>query len=140
MASFATREQVAGLWRPLKPAEEIVVDNQLAKASRLVRRLVPDVDARIAADTLDAEVVGDVVVDMVLRVMRNPEGMRSEEIDGYSYTRDTALSAGALYLSDDELALLKAPAGSAFSVRLNPETPTESTIRAAQANQARWCL
>ncbi len=50
--------------------------------------------------------LASVIEDMALRVARNPDGKKSEAIDDYSWTLDSRVSAGLLYLSDDELALL----------------------------------
>lgn len=43
---------------------------------------------------------------MVLRVLSNPEGKLEERQDDYQYRLDSAVSSGALYLSDAELARL----------------------------------
>ena len=40
---------------------------------------------------------------MVLRVLRNPNGVRQESIDDYTWIRDNAVSAGLLYVADDEV-------------------------------------
>lgn len=53
---------------------------------------------------------------MVLRVLLNPEGKRSETIDDYSYTIDSARSAGELYLTEYELDTLRPIRTSAFSI------------------------
>jgi hypothetical protein len=53
---------------------------------------------------------------MVMRVLLNPNGLRSETIDDYSYTIDTARSAGELYLTDNEIAMLRPIRTSAFSI------------------------
>lgn len=53
---------------------------------------------------------------MVLRVLQNPEGKRSETIDDYSYTIDTARSAGELYMTEREIATLTPIRTSAFSI------------------------
>jgi hypothetical protein len=43
---------------------------------------------------------------MVLRVLNNPDGKLQEQIDDYSWRRDSAVSTGLLYLSDAEDALI----------------------------------
>jgi hypothetical protein len=53
---------------------------------------------------------------MVLRVLRNPDGKRSEQIDDYSYTIDSARSAGELYLTAAELDTLRPIRTAAFSI------------------------
>lgn len=74
--------------------------------------------ARLTAATLDEADVIDVVTSMALRVLGNPQGKRQEAIDDYSWTRDSAVSAGLLYVTSDELASLAAPGGRTNSVRL----------------------
>jgi hypothetical protein len=53
---------------------------------------------------------------MVLRVLLNPEGKRSEAIDDYSYTIDSSRSTGELYMTDNELAMLRPPRTTSFSI------------------------
>ena len=106
MAALATVADVEARWRSLSASEETVATALLDDASAIVRSRVSDVDDRIAdSDVYEALVVG-IVAGMVLRVIRNPEGKRSETIDDYSYTRDDATKSGLLYLSDEEAALL----------------------------------
>lgn len=72
MSDLATPEALEKAWRPLTAAERIRAEYYLSKASRRVRRRWPDVDARLAAQTLDNEDVEDVVVQMVLAVLDGP--------------------------------------------------------------------
>lgn len=53
---------------------------------------------------------------MVLRVLKNPDGKRSETIDDYSYTIDQARSAGELYMTENEIDTLTPVRTSAFSI------------------------
>jgi len=53
---------------------------------------------------------------MVLRVLKNPDGLRSATIDDYSYTVDQARSAGELYLTENEIDTLTPVRTSAFSI------------------------
>lgn len=66
------------------------------------------------ADRLDAtppnlvfkSLVVQTLCAMVLRVLSNPSGKLEERQDDYQYRLDSAVSSGALYLSDAELARL----------------------------------
>ena len=69
--------------------------------------------------TAPTPVATGVCCAMVLRVLQNPAGKRSETIDDYSYTIDSARSAGELYLTSAELDTLRPIRTSAFSI-----TPT----------------
>lgn len=98
------------------------IDGQLDKLIAKATMLLPTacIDARIAAASLDAAVVASVIEDMVVRVAKNPGGRRQFSIDDFSAMIDTALSSGALYLSDDERARLCPPSrpGRVGSVRI----------------------
>lgn len=100
--------------------QERVAETRLADALAELRAKVTSLDARVDDGTLDQSVVSRVQVDMVLRLIRNPEGKRQESIDDYSWTRDQALSDGQLYVTANELALLAPPRRSRLwrSVRL----------------------
>jgi hypothetical protein len=53
---------------------------------------------------------------MVLRVLRNPNGLRQESIDDYSYTVDSSRSAGEIYLTEAEVDELRPPRTTAFTI------------------------
>jgi len=107
MPNPATPADVVARWRPLSAQETINAQTFLDDAWRMLKRRAAavdfDLETEMAADVdLTAEVVR-VLVTAVLRVMKNPDGKRQESIDDYSWTRDQAVSAGLLYLSDDEV-------------------------------------
>jgi hypothetical protein len=72
MSDLATQDVLEKAWRPLTAAERPRAEYYLGKASRRIRRRWPDVDDRMAAQTLDSEDVEDVVVQMVLAVLDGP--------------------------------------------------------------------
>jgi hypothetical protein len=110
MVDLATQDDVESLWRPLTRDEAQGIDGMLRFASGIVRVRVPSVDARITEGTLDRQLVADVVASMVLRAIRNPTGVRTETVGPVSYTVDSNVAAGYLYLDPAELALLVPPA------------------------------
>lgn len=110
-------EDVEGRWRALTESERTVARNVMADAWMLLLGRDATIEARLADATLAPERVRFVLSSMVLRVLKNPDGKRQESVDDYSYTRDQSLSAGALYVSNDELALLAAPTTSGRSRR-----------------------
>jgi hypothetical protein len=101
---YVRPEDSAGGWRPLTATEEATAPFLIEEASILLRVLVP------ALESLDEALTRFVVVRMIRRVMKNPEGyrVRNESIDDYSDggTIDSALSTGELYVSEQELAWL----------------------------------
>jgi hypothetical protein len=105
----ATTADVVARWRPLLAQEEINAQTLLDDAWRMIKRRAAkagaDIEDLITADTsgdLEAEVIR-VMVMAVLRVMKNPDGKKSESIDDYSWARDEAVAGGLLYISDDEM-------------------------------------
>jgi hypothetical protein len=93
-------------WRSLTDVEHVVAQAMIDDAMTLLTVRRPTLLADVTAGLVTQESVVFVVSAMVLRVLKNPESKRQESIDDYSWTRDTAVSSGALYVSDDELRLI----------------------------------
>jgi hypothetical protein len=112
-------------FRPLVGSEVDAAQALLDDAWATLLAVLPDLEARMAAGTTSDSLVVSVVSAMVLRVLRNPNGVRSWSVDDYSETRDSALSAGALYVSPEEVQLLAGKASvvrrGAFSVAVSQE-------------------
>lgn len=68
-ASLAAVTEIEQAWRSLSTEEKARAEYYLSFASRRVRDRWPDVDDRIAEQTLSAENVSDVVVQMVLGIV-----------------------------------------------------------------------
>lgn len=81
----------------------------LRHAGTLIRGRWPDIDTRISAGTMDPGRVELAATQMVLRVLKNPRGYRQQSVGGWSATYDTAISSGALYLSDEDARSLAPP-------------------------------
>lgn len=94
-------------FRSLSGDEQEVAQALIDDAWAIALAHVPDLDARMASGALSPDVARFVITAMALRVLRNPNGIRSWSVDDYSETRDSALSAGSLYASPDEVALLR---------------------------------
>jgi hypothetical protein len=125
--AFATIEDIEARWRPLTQSEAVNADAWLNDAAVLIRRRVPNITDRLEDDDY-AQTVTSINAAMVLRVLRNPEGLRQVSVGDASYTRDQALSAGALYLTKDEADQLGAVsgAGRAFTVIPHDESDAVS--------------
>lgn len=106
-------------FRPLTDPEQSVAQALLDDAWAILLTRRPSLEQQITDGTVADASVRVVVAAMVLRVLRNPNGVKSWTVDDYSETRDNSLAAGALYVSDDELGLIS-PGGTgdgAFSIR-----------------------
>ncbi len=90
----------------LTSAQEGLVNALLRAASKMIRARIPALDAMLADGRLDADLVALAVTNMVLRVLRNPGGLRAETVGPFSRTYDTTYAAGLLVLTPNETAIL----------------------------------
>lgn len=77
------------LGRTLTPEEEPMVQRRLAQIERKILRRIPDLADRIEAGVIDQADVVDIEAEAVYRVIRNPEGLRSETHGQYGYERSS---------------------------------------------------
>jgi len=89
-----------------RDTEDRVVELAL-DAVAMVRDAVPTVEARLTAGQLTRRTFCRVISDMVLRVVRNPQGFKSESDSSYSYTSGATVASGDLWIPDKDLALLR---------------------------------
>lgn len=104
-----TADLSARSFRTLTTQELSVGGTLLGDAWSMVLTARPSVGARIEAaptDPVFVSVVKQILCAMVLRVLNNPHGKLEEAQDDYRYRLDSAVSTGALYISDAELARL----------------------------------
>lgn len=103
-------------FRPLVGNERTVAQALLDDAWAIACAQLPN----LASGNFDTGTARAVISAMVVRVLRNPEGLRTFSSDDASFTRDNAVSTGGLYLSADELTLLNTASGGirrgAFSI------------------------
>lgn len=102
------------------PGDQALLAVWIGRAERRLRRLLPDLQARIDAEesavppsTELLDTVRDVVAAMVTRVFRNPEGIRSSNTTTGPFTSGTTFGGenpGTLEPTSGELDLLR-PAG-----------------------------
>jgi Phage protein Gp19/Gp15/Gp42 len=102
VSTFAQVEHVEEAWtRPFGPREVPHVQAALNRAEREVARSV-DVKARIAASLTTIEDVRDALVSMVVRMMRNPGGVRSQSSGPFSQVIDASVASGRLEITRAE--------------------------------------
>lgn len=99
-------------FRPLTDAELPNAEALLDDAWEELQARIPDLTARRDAGSVSDGLVRRVVTAMVVRVLRNPDAIRQWGVDDATFTRDTLVSSGLLFVSADEVALLSgAPIG-----------------------------
>lgn len=105
--------------------ERRVVETRLEDAERIIRTRVPDLDERISTGALSSDVVAMVEADTVLRLIRNPEGVRQETDGNYSYSINAQVASGWLELLPREWALLGVRSG-VYTIDPTPKMPWEA--------------
>lgn len=100
---FATLNDVEEIIGPIHSDEVDKVGGLLRRASTMIRSQVVNIDLRIAQGKLDAQTVADIATDMVIRVLRNEEGVKQETIGPTAVTYDPTVASGRLFIAPDEL-------------------------------------
>lgn len=100
----ATTSDVAARFRPLSEQEAAIAGVLLADAWAMLLGRRPGLEEDLFAGKVLTGNVIRVLTSMVIRVMRNPDGLLEESIDDYKYRRDSVVSSGLLHVTSDELA------------------------------------
>lgn len=107
--------------RPLSASQELVEALLEDAEVRLFTR-VPTLEERIDSQEVDARLVVGIICDAVIRVLKNPNSIRSTGVDDGRVTIDTTVSSGRLYFTDEELDLLapRVPLSGMYMIPLDP--------------------
>jgi hypothetical protein len=114
---------VEARWRPLTDQEKQVASAIIQDAQDILETAAEAAGVAPPNSTEERRTRSyiRVVASMAIRVLQNPDGILSETIDDYTYRRDSAVSSGALYVSDAEIDSLRPHTGrrrrGAFSIR-----------------------
>jgi signal transduction protein with GAF and PtsI domain len=104
MTNPATVDDVEIRFRPLSATERLTAEVLLGDAWVMLLGRRPSLEADMTAGKVALAAVVRVLANMVIRVLRNPDGYLQESIDDYTYRRDAVVSTGLLHLTPDELA------------------------------------
>jgi hypothetical protein len=118
VAALATLPDVTSRWRALTDDEVTVALARIDDGTALVRWAAPLIDDRVAADADLARLVAARIAEGVISVLQNPEGLRSETVGEYSFTRDGSVSDGRIRVDVTSLAPSQLTAGRGYSVSL----------------------
>lgn len=108
---FATAADLAVVY-PIASGDEAQASTWLGYASAVIRKSFPDIDTRIANDQLDPDLAKLVCIEMVKRILANPDGaMTVSQTSGpFAITKGFgSLSVGDLALTQAEIDLLSPP-------------------------------
>lgn len=105
--ALATVDHVTELWAK-EPEEGItaLIERRLNQVERMLKRRIPDLETKAAADPDYLAEVVDIESDAVLRLVRNPEGYLSETDGDYTYMLQSDLTSGKLEILPEEWANL----------------------------------
>lgn len=101
---------VTDRWRPLTTIEASTAPTIIQDAQDMLEDQLGDIgflSAPVPEDVRWERKYVRVVATMVKRVLSNPDGYLSETGDDYTYRRDSAVSAGLLYVDETELDVLR---------------------------------
>lgn len=118
--AYATVEDVlVDLGRDTRSEQERAqIGSWIEQAEALIASRIPNLGALVTTGRLSADVVRMVVVWVVARKVKNPDGKQNERVDDYSYGLDENAKRGAIFLTDEEWDLLIPRAASnSFTVR-----------------------
>jgi uncharacterized protein YcaQ len=102
MAYASATDVQAVLGRTLTTEETALVERRLAQVERMILRRIPDLAEQIDAGDLDEADVMDIEAEAVLRVIRNPEGLRSETDGNYGYQLSSEAADNTLRILPEE--------------------------------------
>lgn len=117
--SYATIEDIEDRYEPITGHDLIEVPILLNKIERRLRRKIRRFDDLVAMDPEYKENVIDVECDAAIRVLKNPQGLKSEAEGSYSYSLDPRVASGFLLFTDEEWDLLN-PGYRAFTINPTP--------------------
>jgi len=124
--AYATPEDVeVRFMRPLDEDEKRVVAARLEDAELLLRSRIPDLDEKVATGVLDQALVVMVEAEMVLRLIRNPDGLVQETDGSYSYSTSQKVASGLLEVLPREWTLLGVRSG-VYIIDPTPKMPWEA--------------
>jgi hypothetical protein len=135
---FAAVGDVAAQYGSMTPAEESLAGWLLRAASNMVRARQPTIDQQIAAGLVSQDMAALAVTNMVLRVMRNPSGLRSETVGPFSRSYDTSVAAGLLVFTDDEAQLITPAGESLVKPAIGQMTPRAALAIAPINRRGGW--
>lgn len=125
------------------PTNTVLVNTWIGRVERMIRSNVPDLQARLDVEaalvtpsTELLDVTRDIVVAVVSRIFRNPEGVRTRQESTGPLAGSVTYGGtepGGLSLTGDELASLRGSSSGqrAFSVDLMPSTSPYSPFYVA---------
>ncbi|CAN5579644.1 hypothetical protein BH09ACT8_BH09ACT8_27240 [soil metagenome] len=101
--AYATTADVEAVYgKALTTEETALVVRRLAQVERMILRRIPDLAGQTEAGDIDLADVVDIEAEAVLRVIRNPEGLRAENDGTYGYQLSSEAADNRLRILPEE--------------------------------------
>ncbi|SRX93246.1 hypothetical protein MSP7336_01482 [Mycobacterium shimoidei] len=101
--AYAKATDVQAIYGKSLTAEETaLVNRRLEQVERKILRRIPDLADQIAEGDIDQDDVIDIEAEAVLRVIRNPEGLFSEQDGSYGYQLSREAADNSLRITAEE--------------------------------------
>lgn len=111
--------------RTFDEGETLLVTTRLNDAERMLKKQIPDLIDQAAADPDFHDDVVQVEAEMVLRLVRNPDGYSQESDGNYSYAIYQQVASGKLEVYPEEWEMLGVSEGG--FMQIIPTLPTPWT-------------
>jgi hypothetical protein len=121
LATASDVQAVSG--RTLSTEETALVNRRLEQVERMIVRRIPDLLEQIDAGALDGADVVDIEAEAVLRVVRNPDGLYSENDGQYGYQLSREAADNSLRILPEEWQTLGIRPSKMFSITPNLVMP-----------------
>ena len=107
MATYATVDDVVAEYDGTIADDQIeYVERKLTSAELVVRSVAGDIGARIGSGQTTFDAVKLVLCNMVIRLLRNPEGVRTQTVGPFSVSVDPSVSSSQLLITREDRQLL----------------------------------
>lgn len=139
MATYATVDDVVAEYDGTITDDQIeYIERKLTSAELVVKAVAGDIGARIGSGATSFEAVKLVLCNMVIRLLRNPEGVRTQTVGPFSVSLDQASSSAQLVITREDRQLLGLKARSRGTVTLDDPALQHVLVRPALPRRDRW--
>lgn len=125
MAAYATVDDLVLRWRPLTDEEALTAAALIEDAAVMIRSTVPDLETRLADESLSLDVLKLVTVHMVKRSMSAPAGFEgvtqfNQTAGPFAQATQFANPTGDMWLTKADKKMLGVSGSKAFTVDMFP--------------------
>lgn len=139
MATYATVDDVVAEYDGTITDDQIeYIERKLTSAELVVKAVAGDIGARIGSGATSFEAVKLVLCNMVIRLLRNPEGVRTQTVGPFSVSLDSGASSAQLVITREDRQLLGLKARSRGTVTLDDPALAHVLVRPALPRRDRW--